>query len=58
MYNKLRLFLGELSGFNKRQQELESRFMQSRIGSQLGKLEGQLLAIAATKDEGKLQYLN
>ncbi len=58
LYNKLRLFLAELSRYNKRQQDLESRFMQSRIGNQLGKLEGQLLTIATTKNPSKLQYLD
>lgn len=58
LYNKLRLFLAELSQYNKRQQELESRFMQSRIGNQLGKLEGQMLTMATTKNPSKLQYLD
>jgi hypothetical protein len=50
--------LGELAAFNKRQQELESRFMQSRIGNQLGKIDSKMVAIAASKNASQMKYLD
>ncbi len=58
VYNKLRLFLGELISFNKRQQELEGRFMKTRISNQLSKLDKEVLSVLSSKQCGdRLKYV-
>lgn len=59
VYNKLRLFLGELIAFNKRQQELEGKFMKTRMNNQLAKLDKEMLSILTSKQNpDRLKYIH
>jgi hypothetical protein len=48
--NKLRLLLNEVESNNQRQQDLQSRFMRLRLGSQLSKVDQQMSEIASNKN--------
>lgn len=49
--NKLRLFLNELIGRTRRQQELQSKFMKTRLSVQLGKLNKEIVEISTDKEK-------
>jgi len=45
-FNKLKLFLSEVVSKNRRQQELQSKFMKMRLNSQLAKLDKEIVDLA------------
>ena len=54
---KISLFLSEVVANNRKQQELQSRFMKVRLGNQLGKLDREMVEIAKDRErKGVRQY--
>jgi hypothetical protein len=58
IYNKLRLFLSELIGNNKRQQEMQERFMKIRLGHQLDKLDKEIREVLLGERDGRKKYVD
>ena len=48
-FNKLKLFLNEVAANNRRQQELQSKFMKIRINNQLEKVDSQIVSIVLNR---------
>lgn len=54
-YNKLRLFLNELINNNKKQQDLQSKFMKLRMENQLSKIDHEMIKMMKKNDRADLR---